>query len=906
MSAATQQFVSEVRSRRESQIPPEFRLTAAQVSSVGDYDVITFLNTKAGLSARELQITNSPSATELAKKIATQEYTSLEVTKAFCHRASLVQQLCNAVTEMFFDEAYARAKYCDDYLAKNGKTLGPLHGVPVSIKEEMDIVGKLTTWGFTAWARDGPAKSNAAVVDIILDAGGVLYVKTNVPQSLMTWESTNVLWGSVLNPNNRKLGSGGSSGGEGCLIAARGSLLGIGSDIGGSVRLPSSITGIYTIKPSSFRFAYNRSRIFHQGLPLIFPVNGPMAVSIDDLELYCKIQCTGNGGLARKLDPNVVPIPWSPLTFNRKLKLGYFVDNGFCAPVAPTANGIEAAVEALRRAGHEVVPFPSVVDTTAVFEMALETFNGYTDVLRDIIYKQGDEGLCKAMRPNPNVDPLAGGPTPSMTAERVWNAVDVRETAKTVYLDKFTEMGLDAVLSPTLGIPSCEHDESAGLFAAISYTVTWNVLDMTAGVVPCHTVSDPTGEDAPKALGRAFRHPGEEAVHLAYSKNPSVFKNSKVGLQVLGLHHDEERIIAVMRVIDSVLKTQPEIYGQTRLATSLHKSTYLRHSTVNRITIIHSTVFLVKQFEAQTLMPFAIKDVPSMEGKNVIITGANVGLGYVTALEIARKGGNVFMACRSESKANEAIAKIKAEVPNAKVEFMKLDLQDLKQVKGSAEAWLAKGLPLHVLVNNAGIMANPFALTKDGIESQFGTNHVGHFVLTQTLLPRIIESQPSRIVVLTSSAHAMAPQPDGIPFDKISDEKAYTPWGNYGISKLSNMLFARTLAEKLKDEKVFCNSVHPGVVRTELMRGPYEVYGSFLKVLMFFMRPLMFLPVEKGVLTQLYLAVSPDIETKNYRGQFFEPTAKLSKPYTAFGTDDVLAQKLWDYTQKLVDEKLAA
>ncbi|TPX30144.1 hypothetical protein SmJEL517_g06226 [Synchytrium microbalum] len=289
---------------------------------------------------------------------------------------------------------------------------------------------------------------------------------------------------------------------------------------------------------------------------------------------------------------------------------------------------------------------------------------------------------------------------------------------------------------------------------------------------------------------------------------------------------------------------------------------------------------------------FSFADIPDMSGKTVLITGANVGLGYITALECARKGATVILACRSQDRAQVAIDKITALVPNAKLEFLRLDLQDLQQVKNAAETWMSKGEPLHVLCNNAGIMAPPFGKTKDGIETQWGTNHIGHFVLTHFLLPRLIECQPSRIVNLSSFGHNFAPS-EGIPSTTtINDPAKLDIWTRYGISKLSNILFTVSLAYKLKDEKVYVNACHPGFVATELMRGPTAAYGSIMGVMNWFYELVVTVKPETGALTQIYLATSPDVETKNLRGKYFVPTAKIGEP-SKHGRNAELATKLW-------------
>ncbi|CAK8999669.1 unnamed protein product [Durusdinium trenchii] len=148
-----------------------------------------------------------------------------------------------------------------------------------------------------------------------------------------------------------------------------------------------------------------------------------------------------------------------------------------------------------------------------------------------------------------------------------------------------------------------------------------------------------------------------------------------------------------------------------------------------------------------------VKDMPDLSGKVAIITGPTVGgIGFESAAEMAKKGAQVILAGRSEAKGNEALKLLLQRIPHAKAEFMKLDLGSLQSVKDFADQFGARNLPLHILLNNAGVMANPFTLTVDGLESQFGTNHIGHFLLTKLLLPHLEASAPSRIVTVSSAA----------------------------------------------------------------------------------------------------------------------------------------------------------
>ncbi|RKO89694.1 hypothetical protein BDK51DRAFT_25331, partial [Blyttiomyces helicus] len=297
--------------------------------------------------------------------------------------------------------------------------------------------------------------------------------------------------------------------------------------------------------------------------------------------------------------------------------------------------------------------------------------------------------------------------------------------------------------------------------------------------------------------------------------------------------------------------------------------------------------------------------IPDLSGKVAIVTGANTGVGYATALELARKNATVFMACRSEERAAPAVEKVRAETGNKNVHFLKLDLQNLKQSREAAKGFLAKGLGLHILVNNAGIMACPFALTSDGVESQFATNHLGHFVFTKTLLPALERSAPSRIVNLSSMAHKRAP-PGGILFDSINDPKAMNDWGRYGQSKTSNILFSRALDKRYGAKGIYVNSVHPGFVDSELSRGMKQSFsGWLLSPVIWLAHATLAIPPSEGALTSLYLATSPDIETNDVRAKYFVPIASERTDLSSeVSKDETLAEKLWAFSEKLVEEKI--
>ncbi|KAG0021602.1 hypothetical protein BGZ81_008845 [Podila clonocystis] len=303
--------------------------------------------------------------------------------------------------------------------------------------------------------------------------------------------------------------------------------------------------------------------------------------------------------------------------------------------------------------------------------------------------------------------------------------------------------------------------------------------------------------------------------------------------------------------------------------------------------------------------------IPNLSGKVAMVTGANTGLGYATMVALAGHGAHIIAACRSEQRAIDAIEKakrdIKAKYPNApepNIEFLQLDLNDINNSAQAAKNFLNKGLPLHILVNNSGIANTPFALSVDSIEQQFAVNHVGHFVFTMGLLQRIKESQPSRIVVLSSLAHESHPS-GGIDFETINDERATSGFQRYGRSKLANLLFAKALARRLKDERVYVNITHPGFVATELNRQGEATFGKIGTKLLDTLASIVAMTPEVGALTQLYCATSPEIENKDIRGKYFIPIANELDP-NPIAFDEDLQERLWSWTENIVREKLKA
>ena len=264
--------------------------------------------------------------------------------------------------------------------------------------------------------------------------------------------------------------------------------------------------------------------------------------------------------------------------------------------------------------------------------------------------------------------------------------------------------------------------------------------------------------------------------------------------------------------------------------------------------------------------------------RTFLVTGGNTGIGRATALGLAQRGGRVYIACRSVSKGEAAAAAIRDSTGNSSVWVLPLDLADLDSVRSCASDFLARGEPLHVLVNNAGL-GGARGVTRQGFELMFGVNHLGHFLLTNLLLGLLTDSAPARVVNVSSDAHYAA---KGIDFDALRrPARGVTGMHEYSVSKLCNVLFTQELARRTAGAGITSYALHPGVVASDIWRRvPWPV------------RPIMtrrMLSVTEGAQTSLYCATSPDVA--GFSGRFYEKCAERTPSPVATAE---LGRVLWE------------
>ncbi|MFI1965170.1 oxidoreductase [Streptomyces pathocidini] len=295
-------------------------------------------------------------------------------------------------------------------------------------------------------------------------------------------------------------------------------------------------------------------------------------------------------------------------------------------------------------------------------------------------------------------------------------------------------------------------------------------------------------------------------------------------------------------------------------------------------------------------------EIPDQSGRTAVVTGANSGIGYAAARELARNGARVVLACRSEPRAEDAESRIRAEVPDADVQFMRLDLADLASVREFAERYGRGrgGDRLDLLINNAGVMALPERRTADGFEMQFGINHLGHFALTGLLLPRLLATPRARVVSVSSVMHAVS----NIDLRDLNSERRYRRWIAYGRSKTANLLFVHELARRLAraGSDVVAAAAHPGYASTNLQTAGARMEGRRAAERFAEWGNRVFAQTsDAGALPTLYAATAPGVTADSFTGPRLQgwrgaPVPSFRARWTL---DDRAGELLWEASERL-------
>lgn len=300
-------------------------------------------------------------------------------------------------------------------------------------------------------------------------------------------------------------------------------------------------------------------------------------------------------------------------------------------------------------------------------------------------------------------------------------------------------------------------------------------------------------------------------------------------------------------------------------------------------------------------------DIPRLDGRVALVTGANSGLGYATTKGLAAAGATVLMACRDEARCATAAERIRRSIPGATVRSVALNLADLDSVRACAEEVVHSVRRLDILVNNAGVMAPPHRMTtRQGFELQFGVNHLGHFALTGLLLPLLLRTPGARVVSVSSIAH----EAGHVDFADLQLEHGYTPYGAYSMSKIANLLFMLELDRRLKRASADVVSVgaHPGFVSTNLQAaGPFLGEGGLSAWFVLGAVRLLGQSARRGAEPQLYAATARGV----MGGEYFGPKQRIRGPVapgemSRHACDEMVATRLWDESRRLTDVDIDA
>lgn len=542
-SSETPEWKARARKHREYQhslIRPEWHLNTQDDSIDLSDPRNTIQLVEAHLKPEERAITSlNQTLSSLQTAIRSRTYSAVQVTEAFCHRAALLQQLTKCLTEIFFESAIQTAREQDEYLARTGELVGPLHGIPLSIKDNHMIKGIDTTMGWVAMVGK-PADEDHPGVAQYRKLGAIFYCKTNLPQSMMMSDSYNHLYGQSVNSLDRRYISGGSSGGEAALIGAGGSIVGIGTDIGGSVRIPAALQGLYGLSPTIGRFPNAESR---KGSKYIVPpVAGPMTRDLASLESFMNTYLISEPWTR---DPGIHPIPWRPehistLT-SRPLRIAYLTDDGAVRCHPPIVRAVLDTVSKLTHAGHECISWNARAESLHArayklwLAAVLADGGSRMQALQDMI----SEPLIPGM--------LVGQPHHHLSLDTRVALADDIFALQHEYLQLWHELKLDALIAPVTQWVALKPKVWVKADMYVGYTSFVNLLNWTSLAVPAGRVDKHRDRPDEEWLKHSPRSESDRFNHAHYDVEAA--EGLPVGVQIVTGRFGEERACAIARVL---------------------------------------------------------------------------------------------------------------------------------------------------------------------------------------------------------------------------------------------------------------------------------------------------------------------------------------------------------------------
>ncbi|CAI6074055.1 unnamed protein product [Clonostachys chloroleuca] len=528
----------EVREALESAIPPKWKLPKGfQVNSKD----VTQVPLECGLlSEEEIRITELD-ASSLVSKLSAGKLSVTEVTDAFCARAAIAHQLVNCLAVFFPDQARKRALELDEHFKMTGKPIGPLHGVPIALKDTFDVPGYPTTWGYAAsWKKK--ANRESAIVTVLREAGAVFYCKTTMPQTGMLLETVSNLFGRTLNPFNPAFGSGGSSGGDGALVAMKGSPFAPSTDIGGSIRAPAAFNGLYGIRPSADRIPKRSMKSVESGQLNIRVSCGPVCHSTSDLKLMTKVVTTWPSA---RYDTASMPVPWREVDKSgQKLAFGLWEFDGAVMPHPPILRALRESAEKLSKAGHEDFWEASEVYMRLYYQCGIEDSTKLLAEAGEIMMPAAQK-MCD----------IYGIKNESISAREAIKLVQAQNRYREILSDFWnatktsTGRPMDGILCPVSSVAGYPHD----FLPYWGYTCFFNLVDYPSTVLPVKDIKINTGDD-PKYLSyQPQNNPFDTENRDIY--DPDLWSNQPVTIQIVARPFDDEELLSVTEVVDRVINS---------------------------------------------------------------------------------------------------------------------------------------------------------------------------------------------------------------------------------------------------------------------------------------------------------------------------------------------------------------
>ncbi|GKT45170.1 acetamidase [Colletotrichum spaethianum] len=513
------------------------------------------------LSRSEISITESYTILSLLKAISSCNLSTTQVVEAFCHRGAIAHQLTNCLTEPLFDTALERARYLDEYIREHDAPLGPLHGLPVSVKDTFNVTGVDTSIGL-AYLCHKPATQNAPLVDLLLSLGCVIIAKTNVPQTLGSLDSVNNIFGRTMNPINRMCTAGGSSGGEGVLVAMKGCMIGIGSDIGGSIRVPAMCNGVYGFKPSNGRVPFGGHALTGiQGMSRtsVQAVAGPIGRSVEDIdtlmrEIVPRAALWGEDCMPASWSPSPHGLPVLGSGKHGELVVGVLRTDGNCSIHPPIANMMD-----------EVAYFLATTPNVKVIELqcpkaltkAQSVMNKLMGVDGHVKMAEMIDAMGEPLVPWTAARFKKGKPQPlTRVAEFQAQRAELEREMLRMWVED-DECGqrrqkLDAIICPVAPHPVPPIDG----YNAVGMTSSWVLLDYPAGTVPVRNVKESDLQLGHPQGGKVLGSWDERNRELwdEGKIDRKVYLETPLSVQVIVPRLRDEKLIEVMRCVDMACK----------------------------------------------------------------------------------------------------------------------------------------------------------------------------------------------------------------------------------------------------------------------------------------------------------------------------------------------------------------